>query len=278
MNKNFYEDEGRNALRISEYHKYNGEVSFNNVAAKFVVDGSETYIVNGKQFFVRKGEYIIGNNNQLTEVYIGQKTRGLCVDISNEIISEIIENQFENPDLREFMLTDKFLINKYNSQHTNLGLKLNYLSKALIHENRESLLNAELFYSIGENIVNDHALIFEQISKLNYKKQEVNDDVFRSLLAAKYFIEDNFLEPIQLDDLVNIALISKYAFIRLFKSTFGITPYQYIVHRRLLHSKSLILNGEKISNIAFDIGFADVPTFSKAFRKYFGISPSSVAK
>lgn len=278
MNKNIYKDKNSNAIRVSEVNKYTGEVHFSNVAAKFVLEGKETYIVNNKKFQVKKGEYIIGNNNQLSEVNINENTVGLCIDISNDIISEIIETVFENPDLQEFLLTDNFLINKYNSERTNLGLKINQLSRELLSQNNSGLLSSEFFYSIGENIVHDQALIFEQLSRLNYKKQEVSEEVFRNLLNTKNYIDDCFLNPINIDDLVGVAMISKYAFIRQFKQTFGITPYHYILQKRLNYARQKLLTGSKIIDLVVETNFADTPSFSKAFKAHFGMSPSKVVK
>jgi AraC-like DNA-binding protein len=278
MNKDIYKDEEKNAIRISELNAYSGEVHFSNVAAKFVLEGKETYIVNNKKFQVNKGEYIIGNNNQLSEVNINQNTVGLCIDISNDIIAEIIETVFDNPDLQEFLLTDNFLINKYNSERTNLGHKINQLSKELLTHHNYGLLSNELFYSIGENIVHDQALIFEQLSRLNYKKQEVSEDVFRNLLNTKNYIDDCFLNPINIADLMSVSLISKYAFIRQFKQTFGITPYHYILQKRLNYAKQKLLAGSKIVDLAIETNFADTASFSKAFKAHFGMSPSKFCK
>lgn len=278
MNENLYLDELKNALRISEFEKFHGETTFSNVAAKFVASGQETYIVNGKKFLVNEGEYILGNNNQLSEVSITQKTKGLCVDISNDIITEIVNNKFENRDLSEFLISDKFLINKYHSQNTNLGHSISLLSHSLFDDNKEDILTTELFYSIGESIVNDQGVIFEQYSRLRYKKQVVNEDVFRNLHLAKQYIDDCFRSKLSILELAKIATSSKYAFIRLFKSTFGVTPYHYIQQKRLQFSKQLILQGEKSTIVAQKAGFADVQSFSKAFKNYFGVSPSNIKK
>jgi len=278
MNRDIYTDELHNSIRLSEFNKLHTETKFSNVAAKFVIQGKESYIINNNRFQVNKGEYIIGNNDQLSEVTISENTVGLCIDISNEIIREIAETLFDNPDLKEFILTDKFLINKYKAQNTTLGHRLSVLSSMLLRRDKDSLLTSELFYSIGESIVNDQALVFEQLSKLNYKKQSVNEEVFRSLLNAKNHIEAHFLDNLNLDKLIDVALVSKYAFIRQFKTTFGITPYQYVLQKKLLYAKSCLLQDRPVQEVALITGFADTPTFSKAFKQYFGMSPSKIRK
>jgi hypothetical protein len=170
MNKDIYKDKDKNAIRISEFVSYEGETKFTNIAAKFVIKGKETYFVEGKKFVVKQGEYIIGNNEQISEVSIAENTQGLCMDVSNEIITEVLSNHFENPDLNEFLLTDKFLINKYNSQNTNLGHKLSQLSSNLFPTQKEDLLSNEFFYCIGESIIHDQSLIFEQYSIVELQK------------------------------------------------------------------------------------------------------------
>ncbi len=276
MNKTLYQDSSENALRLSKFEQFSGQTSFNNLAAKFVVKGSETYILNGKKFRVNQGEYMIGNNNALSEVMISEKTVGLCLDISNAIITEILDTLYENPDLNDFILSDKFLINKYNGQNSTLGHRLNELSKVLLDPNVDQILTSEFFYSIGESIVVDQTLIFEQFSKLNFKKQVVNEEVFRNLLEAKNYIDEHFLNEINLDHLVRVAFISKYAFIRLFKTTFSISPYQYVLQKRLVYAKTCLQKGMPIADIAIQVGFADTPAFSKAFKQTFGLAPSKI--
>jgi AraC-like DNA-binding protein len=278
MNKTVFSDAQENSLRLSEFDSFSGETSFRNLAAKFVVRGSETYILNGKKYRVNQGEYMIGNNDVLSEVIIREKTIGLCLDISNQVITEILDTLYDNPDLQEFMLSDKFLINKYNSQNSTLGHRLSELSHVLVQPNSNNILSSEFFYSIGESIVVDQTLIFEQFSKLNFKKQIVHEEIFRNLLAAKTFIDEFFLEDLNLDQLVHVSFISKYAFIRLFKTTFGISPYQYVVQKRLVYARNCLQNGMIISDVAIKTGFADTPSFSKAFKKFFGIAPTKLQK
>ncbi len=278
MNKHVYSDNQNNQIRISAFENFAGSTQFNQLAAKFVVSGAETYVINGKRFIVKQGEYIIGNNNQYSEVHINQNTVGLCIDIAPSIITEITESIFDNSDFQQFILSDKFLINKYKAHHTQLGHQLNKLSRTLLIDNQNSLLSQELFYSIGESIVRDQSLIFEQYSKLRYKKQLVNEAVFRNLLNAKTFIDDNFLQPVTISELTQEACMSKYDFIRRFKSTFLVTPFQYILKKRLLHAKGLLVQGEKIAKVAVITGFADTAAFSKAFKNQFGCAPSSLIK
>jgi AraC-like DNA-binding protein len=72
--------------------------------------------------------------------------------------------------------------------------------------------------------------------------------------------------------------ISKYHFIRVFKSVFGISPYQYQKRKRLELAKLDLLIGNEIFFTAIRYGFPDVPSFSKAFKQQFGQTPGSIKK
>jgi AraC-like DNA-binding protein len=134
----------------------------------------------------------------------------------------------------------------------------------------------ELFYSLAEYIITDQKFVFEHLSKLDFKKKNTNEDVFKLLIKAKSFIDDNITENLSLDIIANQTGISKYHFIRVFKMTFGISPYQYQHNRRLEFAKSDLIGGNEIFSTALRYGFSDVPTFAKAFKKQFGQTPGSL--
>ena len=68
--------------------------------------------------------------------------------------------------------------------------------------------------------------------------------------------------------------ISKYYFIRKFKSSIGMTPHQFCIQNRIRKSQSMLDGDKTISRIAAQMGFYDQSHFDKAFRRIVGISPS----
>jgi AraC-like DNA-binding protein len=62
---------------------------------------------------------------------------------------------------------------------------------------------------------------------------------------------------------------------RIFKRSFGVTPYEYLIRRRLETAKSMLLNTTiSIKEIAYRLKFADEHYFSNVFHKRTGVSPS----
>lgn len=64
---------------------------------------------------------------------------------------------------------------------------------------------------------------------------------------------------------------------QLFKKEFGISLMAYRHQKRMEHAKRL-LRTESVATVAAAVGFGSIYSFSRAFKAYFGISPSAVKK
>ena len=282
MNKVLYEDQDNNSIRLSHVRKIEDEVPFTGFGVKYVISGEEVYFANNKKFTVRGGEYIIGNDFTSSIVQIDQKedVHGLCIDISSKIISEVAHfHDLNQTDLRDFLLTEQFFVNKYHAKNTSLGYTLNEINRKILTSSiRTDLQQNELFYSLAESIVTDQRFVFDNLNKMDFKKAVTNEEVFRSLMNAKSFMDENMLEKLSLDQICQQANLSKYHFIRLFKNTFGISPYQYLNRKLLELAKQELVGGKSIGEVAVLCGFADSAAFSKAFKKHHGGAPSYLQK
>lgn len=59
-----------------------------------------------------------------------------------------------------------------------------------------------------------------------------------------------------------------------FRMAFGTSPARFVRNSRMEWARSLLLTGEvSVTQLADTVGFADIATFSRAFRAYFGVSP-----
>lgn len=61
---------------------------------------------------------------------------------------------------------------------------------------------------------------------------------------------------------------------RLFFTETSMSPSQWLRHVRILHSISMLAAGEKVSTVAFDMGYQSSSAFSYMFRQTLGVSPS----
>jgi AraC-like DNA-binding protein len=282
MNQTIYKDELKNAIRFSNFVKLEVDCPFSGLGIKYVASGEEIYYANNKKYKVKEGDYIIGNDFTQSVVQINheQSVQGLCIDISSQIISEVAEfYDLNGTNLKEFLLSEQFFVNRYNIKNTSLGYTLNEINSKIKSGNfNNNFQQNELFYSLAESIITDQRFIFDHLSKLDFKKNVTNEEVFRAILKAKSLIDENITENLSLEKMALQTGISKYHFIRVFKSAFGISPYQYQKRKRLELAKLDLLSGKEILFTAIRYRFPDAPTFSKAFKQQFGQTPGTLKK
>ena len=71
--------------------------------------------------------------------------------------------------------------------------------------------------------------------------------------------------------------MSPYHFHRIFQKTFNISPYHYSLKVRLNHAATLMAHQKySITEAAMATGFSDISSFSKTYKKHFGVSPSQL--
>ena len=65
---------------------------------------------------------------------------------------------------------------------------------------------------------------------------------------------------------------------RSFRKYLGVSPKEYLTNYRLNIAASLLSTGTAVKEVALACGYMDIYSFSKAFKKRFGCSPSTYAQ
>lgn len=92
------------------------------------------------------------------------------------------------------------------------------------------------------------------------------------------FIHAKFCEPLKVDQIADVAGLSEYHFMRVFKAQIHVTVYQYLNHLRLESAKQLLARGQTAASVASSVGFYDQSHFTRSFRRAFGTTPSRYIK
>ena len=93
------------------------------------------------------------------------------------------------------------------------------------------------------------------------------------------YIEANKTEEISLSDLARASLFSPWYAYRLFRDRLGLTPAEYIRKYRLTQAAEQLRGGAvKVIDAAYDAGFSNVDTFTRAFCREFGLNPGEYRK
>jgi AraC-like DNA-binding protein len=99
----------------------------------------------------------------------------------------------------------------------------------------------------------------------------------RRIDEALRYIELNAADPLDLDILAGVAMMSKYHFLRTFRRVVGMTPYQFLLGVRMRRAAvRLATSSSPVSVVAFETGFGDLSTFNARFRETFGMSPTAL--
>jgi len=101
----------------------------------------------------------------------------------------------------------------------------------------------------------------------------MNDPVDKAL----WFIENNIVADLCLDDVATMAGVSRFALSRQFSWATGLSVMRYVRARRLsLAAHALSAGAPDILMVALDVGYGSHEAFGRAFREHFGVTPEQV--
>lgn len=88
------------------------------------------------------------------------------------------------------------------------------------------------------------------------------------------YVHSHISDSINIEQLADVACITKPYFIRLFKHEFGFPPVQYINRKKVERAQLLLFTTDKaVKEVAFILGFSDQNYFIRLFHKLTGITP-----
>ncbi|MFC0266529.1 AraC family transcriptional regulator [Kushneria aurantia] len=137
-----------------------------------------------------------------------------------------------------------------------------------------SLLEGEARASGHASALVYHALmvLYDDVMGANGRDREGLDDKLQQVLD---YIREHLDRPISVEALASLAGMSRAHFTRYFTTCRGQPPGEFIMHKRMRRASRLLAEQESsVREIARQCGFADANYFAKAFKRYFGITPT----
>lgn len=95
------------------------------------------------------------------------------------------------------------------------------------------------------------------------------------LRRIEEYVRTHFDHGISLSDLAGVAGLSRMHFAAQFRAATGYRPREYLLHQRIEHAKSLLLNSEtSLAEVALAVGFCTQAHFSTVFKRITGDTPA----
>ncbi len=283
--RSFFPDQFSNEIYYSSFTKpsKNTPIKYtSNFSIKYVLSGSESYLLNGKKHTIESGKYLLVNDGQEVETKPERNSEGISIFLEKELIAEVYAS---------LISTDKKLIEKEVSSnafldieffestfsHSDiLGTVLQQISQNIRgNKNYKDALTKESYYCIAEKLILSQKQVQDEIGHIERTKKSTREELYKKVRIAKDYIHDTMLSDFNLELLSKNVGLSKYHLIRVFKSTFSMTPYQYHLFCKVERAKALLIyHSHNLEVIAYICGFNDIFSFSKTFKKVVGVTPS----
>jgi AraC family transcriptional regulator len=117
-------------------------------------------------------------------------------------------------------------------------------------------------------------VVKRQVEQLPFTRKAVREELYGRMCVAKDFIYSNYNKALNLESICMEVQMSKFHFLRVFKSLYQVTPHQLLHEIRMQQAINLLMNTTKsITEIADDLGYEFPNSFIKAFQKTHRIAP-----
>ena len=232
--------------------------NYNSLLITHIIDGTFTYIKDGKHITARAGDTVILDCYKPHEYYTNDSFESIWIHISGansfELFEEVEKTDGNLVKCRDVNHVKKLLFRIYDSiSGVNPPSELNI--SLVIYKIFAELLNPQSIKSKGES---------------NYED---------SIQDVKNYIAENLNEKLTVQRLANESHMSTSHFSRVFKQQTGFSPYDYVLITRLNKAKYLLQKTEmSVSSIAYETGFNSESNFICFFTDNEGISPGKFRK
>lgn len=198
--------------------------------------------------------------------YIQSYNRRMTVATLSELEETLLYAPDEVRDIKLF-LTDLYLQIKEKTNRTYASSKIPFSSNSSVLEFIDS---CNYLYEIIQFLSKQFEMIMDATG--NPSRDTILDDVL-------YYIDHHFRENIKLETIAPLFGYNSAYLGKIFSKTVGENFNSYVDHRRIEHSKQLLLENQlKVYEIAEQVGYKNVDYFHKKFKKYVGESPAEFRK
>lgn len=224
----------------------------------YIVKGQGSFVLPDHEIPVKENDLVIINPNV-------EHTEKSNWKDSLEYIALGVEGfSFSHPDEEESQMG----LFTYQGERTDILFYLNKLLDEIQNNNVE-------YEIICQNIIEILIVKLKRGKQLSIEKAATRN-INKATAFIKYYINQNYREPLTLDTLAEVGHINKYYLAHTFKKNMGISPIEYLNQIRIREAKILLDTTDyNIAEIAHISGFSSQSFFAQAFKRTTNQTPTS---
>jgi AraC family transcriptional regulator len=267
----------------SELHEWHTTNAFRNFSIKCVLEGSICYKLGGNEHVVQAGHFLTAVRQPEVLAYFHSMAlvKSICIDVRPQTVAEVFTliREKNEPEMDNYLAGHFRYPEFYESINSMCdspaGQKLKDLGAAIRKDKTNVHVTTEWIYDLAEQIVYQEFRHFSRLRNIRAAKASTRKEIYRRVSLGRDYLKENFLQVTTIREAARACHMSDYFFLRSFRDAFACTPFQYLQKLKLEHATMLLAASELfIGDIAEACGFTDIYTFSKAFKRTYGVAPS----
>jgi AraC family transcriptional regulator len=244
--------------------------------------GNSLCTVDGKTSRIGEHDYFISNDAQPYTLQIekGSVTETFNIHFGEHFAASVLHALLTPADriLDQGPQRQGISFSFFNQLHRR-DPAFDALIHRIIMSNKEhgfdKLLWEEQLTDLLTYHLQQHRYIADIVRKLPPARLSTRIQLYKQLARAKDLIHSSPGSELNLEGLAAEAYLSKYHFLRLFRSAYGYSPHQYIQQLRMEKACTLLSRTRTpVSDLADLLGFANSQSFTRLFSQRMGVSPS----
>lgn len=241
----------------------------------YFIGGNAEYNVEGRTYDLQSGDLLLINPLELHQPRIGPDQRDyerIVLWINKNYLSELCFNKTSLTRCFDNTIPD----------HSNL-LRPTKMQQTYISAMLDELINERSGNGYAVEIAAEAILLrfLVELNRLTINsknetgKEESSSTIIPDVLE---YINSHFCEKLTLTSIADEFFVSKYYLSHVFNDAVGTSVHRYIVLKRLIHAKQMLLSGIKSTTAATNCGFNDYAGFYRAFTAEYGVTPTEFVK
>lgn len=238
----------------------------------YVLEGEYSSMLENQTYHMKKGDMLLIDCNVMHKYHFIEKKH----DSSRRIILWVTREMLQSLSGEEMDLSACFRGQSSRAYHFPIyyeEMLRGYLLK-LVMEELPDVPSPEAKQVLDRGYL---TLFFVYLNMLCSRREygfSRENTVFHPMVEqVADYIERHISEGISVEELARQVHMSKYYFLRKFKEQTGVTVHNFVLNKRLIQASEELLQGNNMTQVWQNAGFADYSSFLRNFKRTFGISP-----